>query len=52
VALGGLVGRVGLVSREAVAEALKKELSGKKAALLDLNLKAFDAGQHAVLMPA
>jgi len=52
VALGGLIGRVGLVSRDAVIEALKKELSGKKAALLDLNLKALDAGQQAALLPA
>lgn len=52
VALGGLIGRVGLVGRDAVIEALKKELSGKKAALLDLNLKALDAGQQAALQPA
>jgi 2-oxoglutarate ferredoxin oxidoreductase subunit gamma len=52
VALGGLIGRVGVVSRSGVIEALKKELSGKKAALLDLNLKALDAGQHAALLPA
>lgn len=52
VALGGLIGRVGLVSRDAVIEALKKELSGKKAALLDLNLKALGAGQQAALLPA
>jgi 2-oxoglutarate ferredoxin oxidoreductase subunit gamma len=52
VALGGLIGRVGVVSRDSVIEALKKELSGKKAALLDLNLKALDAGQQAALLPA
>jgi 2-oxoglutarate ferredoxin oxidoreductase subunit gamma len=52
VALGGLIGRVGVVSRSGVIEALKKELSGKKAALLDLNLKALDVGQHAALLPA
>jgi 2-oxoglutarate ferredoxin oxidoreductase subunit gamma len=52
VALGGLIGRVGVVSRDGVAEALKKELSGKKAALLDLNLKALEAGQQAALLPA
>jgi len=44
VELGGLIGTLGLVSRDAVVEALKKELSGKKAALLELNLKALDAG--------
>ena len=52
VALGGLIGRVGLVSRDAVIEALRKELSGKKAALLDLNLKALDAGVQAVTVSA
>jgi 2-oxoglutarate ferredoxin oxidoreductase subunit gamma len=52
VALGGLIGRVGVVSREAVIQALTKELSGKKAALLDLNVKALDAGQQAALLPA
>ncbi len=52
VALGGMVGRIGLVGREAVIAALNKELSGKKAALLDLNLKALDAGARAALLPA
>jgi 2-oxoglutarate ferredoxin oxidoreductase subunit gamma len=52
VALGGLIGRVGLVTRESAIEALTKELSGKKAALLDLNLKALDAGQQSVMSPA
>ena len=52
VALGGLIGRIGLVGRDAVIEALKKELSGKKAALLDLNLKALDAGMQAVSVTA
>ena len=52
VALGGLVGRVGLVSRKAVIAALNKELSGKKAALLDLNLKALDMGAQAAMQPA
>ncbi|HEX7485298.1 MAG TPA: 2-oxoacid:acceptor oxidoreductase family protein [Vicinamibacterales bacterium] len=52
VALGGLIGRLGLVSRDAVIQALEKELSGKKAALLDLNVKALDAGQQAALLPA
>jgi 2-oxoglutarate ferredoxin oxidoreductase subunit gamma len=52
VALGGMVGRTGFVGREAVIKALNKELSGKKAALLDLNLKALDAGAQAALLPA
>jgi len=52
VALGVLIARVPIVTRDAVIEALKLELSGKKAALLDLNLKALDAGQEAALVPA
>ena len=52
VALGGLIGTVGLVSRGSVIEALKKELSGKKIALLDLNLRALDAGQQGVMATA
>ncbi len=52
VALGALVGRVGLVGRSAVIEALTKELAGKKAALLELNLKALDAGMQAVAVTA
>jgi 2-oxoglutarate ferredoxin oxidoreductase subunit gamma len=52
VALGGLIGRVPLVSKDAVIKALQYELSGKKAALLDLNLKALDAGQQAAMVVA
>jgi 2-oxoglutarate ferredoxin oxidoreductase subunit gamma len=52
VALGALIGRVGLVDRGAVVEALNKELAGKKAALLELNLKALDAGMQAVAVAA
>ncbi len=52
VALGALIGRVGVVGRGAVVEALTKELAGKKAALLELNLKALDAGQQAVNVTA
>jgi len=52
VALGGLIGRVGIVTRQSVIEALKKELSGKKAALLDLNLQALDAGEQGVMAEA
>jgi 2-oxoglutarate ferredoxin oxidoreductase subunit gamma len=52
VALGALIGRVGLVGRSAVVAALTKELAGKKAALLDLNLKALDAGLQAVTVSA
>jgi 2-oxoisovalerate ferredoxin oxidoreductase beta subunit len=52
VALGALMGRVGLVGRSAVIEALNKELSGKKAALLELNLKALEAGMQAAAVAA
>ena len=52
VALGGLIARVPVVSKDAAMEALRRELSGKKAALLDLNLQALAAGQEAALAPA
>jgi 2-oxoglutarate ferredoxin oxidoreductase subunit gamma len=52
VALGALIGRLSLVGMDAAVDALKKELSGKKAALLDLNIKALTAGVEAVLQPA
>jgi 2-oxoglutarate ferredoxin oxidoreductase subunit gamma len=52
VALGALIGRLPIVSREAVEAGLKKELTGKKAAMLDLNLRALTAGQEAALQPA
>jgi 2-oxoglutarate ferredoxin oxidoreductase subunit gamma len=52
VALGGLIARVPIVTRNAAAEALRMELSGKKAALLDPNLQALAAGQEAALTPA
>jgi 2-oxoglutarate ferredoxin oxidoreductase subunit gamma len=49
VALGALIARVPIVSREAVLDGLRKELSGKKAALLELNLKALAAGTQAAM---
>jgi 2-oxoglutarate ferredoxin oxidoreductase subunit gamma len=52
VALGGLISRVPIVSKDSVIEALRHELSGKKAALLQLNLQALDAGEQAALQPA
>jgi len=52
VALGGLISRVPIVAKDSVIEALRHELSGKKAALLQLNLQALDAGQQAALQPA
>ncbi|HEY3381975.1 MAG TPA: 2-oxoacid:acceptor oxidoreductase family protein [Vicinamibacterales bacterium] len=52
VALGGLIARVPIVGKDAVLKALKYELSGKKAALLDLNTRALDMGMQAALEPA
>jgi len=52
VALGALIARVPVVGKAAAIEALKKELSGKKAALLALNLEALTAGMEDVLQPA
>jgi len=49
VALGALIARVPIVGRDTAVAALKKELSGKKAALLDLNLEALDAGAQAAV---
>ncbi|MDD2716846.1 MAG: 2-oxoacid:acceptor oxidoreductase family protein [Candidatus Wallbacteria bacterium] len=47
VALGGLLKKVPIVKKETVIEALEKELSGKKADLLQLNIKALNAGEEA-----
>lgn len=47
VALGSLIARVPIVTRDSAVAALEKELSGKKAALLGLNLAALDAGIRA-----
>ena len=47
VALGALISRIPVVSKDGAIAALKKELSGKKAALLDLNIQALDAGEQA-----
>jgi len=52
VALGGLIARVPIVTMGATVEAIKVELSGRKAALLDLNLQALAAGQEAALARA
>ncbi|MBE3098962.1 MAG: 2-oxoacid:acceptor oxidoreductase family protein [Planctomycetes bacterium] len=49
VALGGLIALVPIVTKASAVEALRLELSGKKAALLDPNLKALDAGREAAL---
>jgi 2-oxoglutarate ferredoxin oxidoreductase subunit gamma len=52
VALGALISLVPVVTKASAVEALKLELTGKKAALLDLNLQALDAGQQAALATA
>jgi 2-oxoglutarate ferredoxin oxidoreductase subunit gamma len=49
VALGGLIALVPIVSKDATVDALRAELSGRKAALLDLNLQALAAGEAAAL---
>jgi 2-oxoglutarate ferredoxin oxidoreductase subunit gamma len=51
VALGALIARVPVVGRDAVIAGLTKELAGKKAAMLDLNLRALAVGQEAALQP-
>ncbi|RPJ85169.1 MAG: 2-oxoacid:ferredoxin oxidoreductase subunit gamma [Acidobacteria bacterium] len=47
VALGALISRVPVVTRDSAIAALQKELSGRKAALLDINIQALEAGQQA-----
>lgn len=44
VALGALIARRPIVKKESVIQALRGELTGKKEALLEVNLKALDAG--------
>ena len=44
--LGCIVGKLKPVKGETVAEALKHTISARKAALLDLNLKAVEAGRN------
>ena len=44
VILGAIVAKTGCVRRETVAEALRETISARKANLLDLNLKAVEAG--------
>lgn len=48
VALGALIKATGLIKKDSAIAALKYELTGKKAALLDINFKALDAGEQAV----
>jgi len=43
--LGAIVAKLGIVKEETVTDALKHTISARKAALLDLNLKAVAAGQ-------
>jgi len=47
VALGALIARVPIVTKDGALAALKKELAGKKSALLDLNIQALEAGEKA-----
>ena len=42
--LGAIVAKLGCVKEETVTEALKHTISARKASLLDLNMKAVDAG--------
>ena len=42
--LGAIVEKLGIVKNETVVDALKHTISARKAALLDLNLKAVEAG--------
>ena len=44
--LGCIVEKLKPVKGETVAEALKHTISARKAALLDLNLKAVEAGRN------
>lgn len=48
VILGSYLGKTGAVSVESVKKALEKKLVGKKAALIDLNMKAILRGIEAV----
>ena len=43
--LGAIVAKLGLVKDETVVTALKETISARKAALLDLNLKAIEVGR-------
>jgi len=44
--LGAIVAKLGLVRDETVVTALKETISARKAALLDLNLKAVESGRN------
>lgn len=54
VALGALVGRLGWVTADAVREALREVAGKKRPEILEVNLRAFDAGIEAgrVAVPA
>ena len=47
--LGAIVAKLGIVKFETVVEALKHTISARKADLLDLNLKAVQAGKDFIL---
>lgn len=48
VALGAYLAMTGAVSTGSIEKALRKKLTGKKVELIDLNLKAIEAGMRAV----
>ena len=48
VVLGAYLGKTGAVSIDSVRKAMAKKLTGKKAALLELNMKAIESGIEAI----
>jgi len=52
VALGGLIAKLPIVTKDSAIAALKYELSGRKAALLPLNITALEAGMAGELVTA
>ena len=48
VALGALIKQTPIVKRETIIQAMKEQLTGKKAALLKPNIRALEAGENAV----
>jgi 2-oxoglutarate ferredoxin oxidoreductase subunit gamma len=48
VVLGAYVEKTGLISMESIEKAFERKLTGKKAKLIDMNIKAVEAGMEAV----
>jgi 2-oxoglutarate ferredoxin oxidoreductase subunit gamma len=48
VVLGAYVEKTGLISMESIEKAFERKLTGKKAKLIDMNIKAVKAGMEAV----